>query len=200
MTNKKECIKYEKYIVKCKTTEVILSANINIVDIETASIIHAESFNKNYKADSCKTSRKILNSKRALELLSTEVVNEFVYKLTPKYIYFRVSLLDEIEFDVGDKQDKKLKNALKYIEAGRMDKAEAGLSMLLDEFDGRSYVIAYNLGVVKEAQGRFNEAKNMYSLADDICSKPVDELNLALIRIDELIYKKDEAERQINAQ
>ena len=48
--------------------------------------------------------------------------------------------------------------------------------------------------------GKYDEAKNLYSLADEISSKPVQELNIALNRIDDVIVKRDEANGQINAQ
>ncbi|MCW8838103.1 MAG: CsgG/HfaB family protein [Thiovulaceae bacterium] len=195
----KECVKYEYYIVRCNTTEATVAANINIVGVESASVIYGNSFRKSYQADSCRTFRRVLSTNEAIESLSASIANEFVGNLTPKYIYFKVELLDEIEFDASSKQEKKLENALKYIEANRMDKAEEILNVLLDEFDGRSYVIAYDLGVVKEARGKFDEAKNMYSLADEISTEPIEELNNALIRIDDLISKRDEAIRQIDA-
>ena len=196
---KKECSRYEYYTVTCKTTDATVSANINIVGVESASVIYGESFRKSYKADSCRTYKRILNSREALEKLSSNIAHAFVSQLTPTYIYFKVTLLDEIEFDVSSTQEKKLENALKYIEVNRMDKAESILNVLLDELDGRSYVVAYDLGVVLEARGKFNEAKDMYALADEIASEPIEELNIAINRIDDLISKKDEAIRQIDA-
>ncbi len=196
---KKECVRYEYYYVRCNTTKATLASNINIVSVESGSVIHGESYNKNYEADSCKTYRRVLSPNEALQRLSDGIAYEFVSKLTPKYIYFQVALLDEIELDATSKQEDKLENALKYIEANRIDKAEQILEELLDEFDGRSYVVAYNLAVVKEAGGKFDEAKNLYSLADEITQEPVDELNEALVRIDDLIAKRDEALRQLDA-
>jgi len=196
---KKKCVKYRYYSIRCNTTNATVSANINIVSVESSSIIHGESYTKSYEADSCQTYRRILSPSEALQRLSQSIAYDFVSKLTPKYIYFSVSLLDDIEFDTTSKQDKKLQNALKYIEANRIDKAEQILTELLDEFDGRSYVIAYDLGVVKEASGKFDEAKNLYYLADDISNEPIEELNEAIVRIDDLISKREEAVRQIDA-
>ena len=196
---KKECVKYEYYTVRCNTTEATVAANINIVGVERGSVIYGDSYTKSYKADSCKSFGRVLSSSEALERLSNNIAYEFVAKLTPKYIYFKVALLDEIEFEASSEQETKLENALKYIEANRIDKAEELLTILLDEFDGRSYVVAYDLGVVKEASGKFDEAKNMYELADSLSSEPIEELNTALVRIDDLISKRDEAIRQIDA-
>jgi len=196
---KKECSKYEYYTVKCKTTDALLAANINIVGVERGSVIYGESFRKSYKADSCQSFRRILNANEALESLSSNIAHNFVMQLTPKYIYFNVTLLEKIEFDASSHQKKMLTSALKYIEVNRMDKAKKLLNALLDEFDGRSYVVAYDLGVVLEASGQYNEAKNMYALADDIAMEPIEEINIAINRIQDLISKRDEAIRQIDA-
>lgn len=196
---KKECIKYEYYKVLCHKTDSTLSANINILDVESGSVIHSDHFTKRYKADSCKKYGDILNSNEALSSLSEIIANDFVNKLAPKYVYFKVLLLDEIELDSSYKQDDMLDNALKYIEAKRMDKAEIILTDLLDAFDGQSYVLAYDLGVVKESIGKYQEAKNLYSLADEITNEPIDEINTALLRINRIIKDKHEAKRQIDA-
>ncbi|WP_373071616.1 CsgG/HfaB family protein [Sulfurimonas sp.] len=196
---KKECVKYEYYTVTCHTTDATLSANINILALESASVIHSDYFTKRYKANSCKNYGDILNSVQALQSLSKTIAYEFVSQLAPKYVHFRVTLLDDIDLDASDEQEKKLENALKYIEAKRMDKAELILSDLLDEFEGQSYVVAYNLAVVKEAFGKYQEAKNLYDLSDEIANEPIDEINAAVIRIKKIIKDKNEAKRQIDA-
>jgi len=207
---KKGCIRWRYYNVICHTTKASVSANINIVDIETGSIIYGDTLNKEYSADSCipiisdyfslGSSTAILSKGQALNRLTTEIANEFVYKLTPNYIYFEVALLDEIELDnVTDRQEDIFEYSLEYIKAGRMDKAEQMLQELLDELDGKSYVVAYVYGVVQEADGKLNDAKKAYILADGLTMGPVEEISLALRRIDDLIEKKERAKRQMNA-
>jgi curli biogenesis system outer membrane secretion channel CsgG len=221
-SDRKECISYYKdggcanwryYKVICNTTQASVAANINIVNVETGSIIYGDTLNKEYNGDSCKSgsilgglllvnsgSNKILSKGQALNRLTTEIANEFVYKLTPHYIYFSVSMLDKIELDnVTDKQEKLFENSLLYIKAGRMDKAEQLLQELLDQVNGKSYVVAYAYGIVNEAQGKYEEAKKIYAMADNLTIEPVDEINAAVTRIDSLIYKREQAKRQINA-
>ncbi|EQB40042.1 hypothetical protein M947_03205 [Sulfurimonas hongkongensis] len=207
---KKGCTKWRYYKVTCHTTKASVSANINIVDVETGSIIYGDTISKEYSADSCKPimlgyfslggSTEILSKGQALNRLTSAIASEFVYKLTPNYIYFEIALLDEIEIDnVTDRQEDIFEYALEYIKAGRMDKAESMLQELLDELDGRSYVVAYVYGVVQEAQGKLEHAKKAYTLADDLTMGPVEEINLALRRIDNSIDKKERAKRQISA-
>ena len=78
-------------------------------------------------------------------------------------------------------------------------KAEKLLQGLLDSVNGKSYVVAYDFGVVNEAQGKFEKAKKMYAMADSLTLEPVEEINTAILRIDNLISKSAEAKQQINA-
>ncbi len=207
------CAQYRYYKVKCDTTKATVSANINIVNVETGAIIYGDTLTKDYSADSCKAGqlnlgllslnsgpKQILSKGQALNKLSSEIAHEFVYKLTPNYIYFSVTLLDKIKLDdVTDAQSKKLEIALEYIKQARYDKAKKILNKLMDSLDGKSYVVAYDLGVVYEATGNLKKAKNLYKIADDLTVEPVEEINLAVNRIDQLIAKREEAKKQMSA-
>jgi len=207
------CAQYRYYKVTCNTTQASVSANINIIDVENGTVIYGDTITKDYSGDSCKNGntnlgiltlqgspKQILSKSQALNKLAGSIANEFVYKLTPNYIYFNVTLLDTIELDSAtDAQNKKFEAALGYIKAARYDKAKKLLSSLMDEFDGKSYVVAYVYGVVFEATGDFNKAKEIYTIADNDTVEPVSEINLAMNRIDSLIAKREEAKKQMNA-
>lgn len=206
------CAHYRYYKVKCDTTQAAVSANINIVNVETGSIIYGDTISKEYSADSCKAGKKglgmlidmgpkqILSKGQALNRLASNIASDFVYKLTPNYIYFSVTLIDKIELkNVADAQAKKFEIALGYIKAARYDKSKKLLSQLMDELNGKSYAVAYVLGVVYEATGNFDKAKEVYTVADDLTVEPVKEINLAINRIDGLIEKREEALKQMNA-
>lgn len=206
------CARYRYYKVKCNTTQASVSANINILNVETGSIIYGDTISKEYNGDSCKAGttnfglvtmqgvpKQILSKAQALNRLASAIATEFVYKLTPNYVYFSVSLLDSIELDSAtDAQKKKFEIALEYIKAARYDKAKKLLSRLMDELDGKSYVVAYVYGVVFEATGELDKAKEIYDIADNLTVEPVAEINLAINRIDNSIEKRDEARRQMN--
>jgi curli biogenesis system outer membrane secretion channel CsgG len=222
MENRKECLKYYKdggcayyryYKVKCNTTQASVAANINIVNVETGSIIYGDTISKDYSADSCKAGKKnlgllllntgpkqILSKGQALNKLASDIAKEFVYKLTPNYIYFNVTLLDKIDVEpITEAQEKKFENALKYIKASRYDKSKKLLSSLMDELNAKSYVVAYDYGIIQEATGNYEEAKKLYSLADDLTVEPVKEINIAMNRITNLIEQEKEAKKQMNA-
>jgi len=208
-----ECAQWRYYKVKCDTTQASVSANINIIDVESGTIIYGDTFTKNYSGDSCKAGKsslglllldsgpqQILSKTQAINKLTSDIANEFVYKLTPNYIYFNVALLDSIELDnVTDAQKKQFAASLAYIKAARYDKAKKILKKLMDSLDGKSYVVAYVYGVVYEATGNFNKAKEIYTIADDDALEPVPEINLSMTRINRLIEKRDEARKQMNA-
>jgi len=108
--------------------------------------------------------------------------------------------LESIELeDATDEQHKKFEVALQYIKVARYDKSKKLLQGLMDGLDGRSYVVAYVYGVVYEATGDFDKAKELYIVADELTIEPVTEINLAMNRIDGLIEKRDEAREQMNA-
>ncbi len=220
------CAQFKHYKVTCKTTQAGLNASINIVDMDNGRIVHADTISKEYNADSCKfdsaaasksvgggflgaalgaiastaktSNGTILTKEQALQRLSNEIADEFVHKLAPHYVYFEVTLLDSIEFEVEDAQAATLEGALGYIKGGRMDKAESIMSKLNDQLNGKSYVVAYDLGVVKEAQGKLAESKKMYAMADELSLQPVPEINEAVLRIEKLIAKRSKAQAQIN--
>jgi len=192
-----KCATWNKKYVTCQVTKVSVAASINIINMETASIIYADNITKAYSADSCKV-REVLSKNQAIQTLAARVANEFVYKLTPHYIYFDVELLDSIEFEVSELQEKQLEAALKYVEAGRFDKAERIMTKLHKSLNARSYVIAYDLGVIKEARGEFDQAKVLYAVADETMLEPIEAINKAVLRIDKLISDRERAKSQIN--
>jgi len=203
------CVKWHYYQVKCDTTQASVAANINIVNVESGSLIYGDTLSRNYSADSCKAGgellsylvsipRRILSRDQAINKLASDIASEFVYKLTPNYIYLDVKLLQDIELNsVTRVQEQNFENALLYIKAERLDRANEILSKLMDELDGKSYVVAYTYGVLKEAQGELDVAKQFYEIADRETQRPIEEVNQAIIRIDSLIHKRDEARRQI---
>jgi curli biogenesis system outer membrane secretion channel CsgG len=222
--SRKECLRYSKenglcvywhfYRVTCHTTQATVAANINIVNVETGSVIYGDTISKNYSGDSCAGSNNqilgllgiqtnsqqhVLSSGQALNQLSLAVAREFVAKLVPHYIYFRVKLLEDIKIDVTSEQKTRLKNAILYIKANRLHKAQKLLLGLMQDLNGKSYVVAYDTGVVSEALGELKKAEEYYTVADNLTNKPIPAIDSALVRIRASISKQNEAMSQINA-
>jgi hypothetical protein len=195
-----KCTYYRTVYKTCQTTDAAVSGSITIVDMETAQVIYGDNPTKTYSGDTCKGffGSKVLSKQQAIDHLAKQIANEFVYKLTPNYVYFHVTLIEDIDNPAATSQDKEqLGHALEYIKAGRMDKAESIMQQIMDRLDGQSYALAYDLGVVMEAQGKFDEAKKLYGMADELTMQPVEEINLAINRINKLIADRDEAASQM---
>ena len=55
----------------------------------------------------------------------------------------------------------------------------------------------YNLGVIKEAEGKYKEAKEYYDYADNLMIEPIAEINEAIVRINSLITKREKTMKQL---
>lgn len=194
----KKCSELTYYKVRCMKRAVALSAEIRIVDVQQGDILFGDTLNKSAIYKHCSDDSRALPSKdMAAQSLSVAMANAFTYRLTPHYKNIGVTLLEDPDLDYTDKQEQLLEVSLKYIEQGRYDKAEQFLGDLIDATSSQSYVAFYNLGVVKEAQGNYEEAKEYYSDADHLMIEPVQEINAAVIRINTLIQKRQKTREQI---
>jgi len=194
-----KCSELSYYNVRCMKRAVGLAAEIRVVDVSRGDIIYADTLSRNRVFKHCSDdSRPLPSTSMAAEDLAESIANSFAYKLTPHYREFYVSLLDDPDLDYTSQQKKLLKVSLEYIEQGRYDKAEQFLTRLIDSTGGKSYVAFYNLGVIKEAQGKYKEAKEYYDYADNLMIEPVSEINEAILRINALITKREKTMKQLN--
>ena len=193
-----KCKNTYTYNVRCTKRVVGLSAELRMVDITKGDIIYADTLSKSLKYQHCQDDSRALPSKEmAGQKMAHTIAREFAYKLTPHYRSFEVSLLEDPDLDYNDEQKSLLKNSLMYIEKGRYDKAEKLLVDLINLTGEQSYVPFYNLGVIKEAQGQYTEAKTYYGVADNLMVEPVDEINDAYIRIEKAIEKQKKSREQM---
>ena len=195
----KKCKESVRYSVRCTKRVVGLSAEIRMVDVTKGDIIYADTMSKTSIYKHCKDDSRALPSKEiAAQKLAGEIASEFTYKLTPHYRYFRVVLLKKPDIEYDDREEKLLEVSLEYIKQNRYDKAQRFLVDLIDSTNQKSYVPFYNLGVIKEAQGKYGEAEEYYKLADDLVIEPVDEISRAYIRIQRLIAKNNKTQEQLS--
>jgi hypothetical protein len=193
-----KCKEMYRYKVGCTKRVVGLSAELKMVDVAAGDIIYADTMSKSVSYYHCSDdSRTIPSAESAGQSLATAIANDFTYKLTPHYRYFDVELLEDPDLDYTKEQEKLLDVSLEYIKQNRYDKAEKYLFELIDSTSAQSYVAFYNLGVVKEAEGKYIEAKEYYEKADSLMIKPVEQISLAYVRIQSLIAKRDITQAQI---
>ncbi len=194
-----KCSQLEYYNVRCMKRVSSLSADMRIIDVTKGDIIFADTLSRSTTHKHCNDDSRALPSKSMIaQELANSIADTFTYKLTPHYKWFNVVLLEEPDIDYNERQEKLLEVALQYIEQRRYDKAEQLLTELVDATAQKSYVPFYNLGVLKEAQGNYKEAKEYYGYADHLMVEPVEEINQAVVRIDNLIEKRKRGMEQIN--
>jgi len=193
-----KCSKLTYYNVRCMKRVVGLAAEVRVVDVSKGDIIFADTLSRHRVFKHCRDdSRALPSTEMVAQNLANAMADEFTYKLTPHYRVFEVELLDDPDLDYTSEQEKLLKYALEYIEQARYDKAEELLTRLIDSTGSKSYVAFYDLGVVKEAEGKYKEAKEYYEYADHLMIEPVEEINAAINRINALIAKKEETMEQL---
>ncbi len=194
--NKDHCWEVRVY---CTRAVASLTAEIRMVDTARGDIIYADTLTRSGSWTHCSDDSRLIPSlSMASQGLAEDIGEEFVSKLAPHYVYFNVELLETADIDYSDRQKLLLKSSLEYIKANRFDKAETLLTQLIDSTAERSYVPLYNLGVVKEAQGKYSEAKALYMKADSLTIKPVEQINVAINHIDSTIEQNRQALSQIN--
>lgn len=194
----KKCKEVYKYNVGCTKRVVGLSAELKMVDIAAGDIIYADTMSKSASYYHCSDdSRALPSTEIAAQSLASSIADDFTFKLTPHYRYFDVELLEDPDLDYTDKQEKLLEVSLEYIKQNRYDKAEKFLFELIDTTNSQSYVAFYNLGVVKEAEGKYMEAKEYYEKADSLMVEPVAQISQAYVRIQSLIEKRKLTQAQL---
>jgi len=193
-----KCKEVYRYNVGCTKRVVSLSAELKMVDVTAGDIIYADTISKYAEYFHCSDdSRTIPSPESAGQNLAASIADDFTFRLTPHYRFFDVELLEDPDLDYSDEQEELLKVSLQYIKQNRYDKAEQFLFELIDSTDAQSYVAFYNLGVVKEAEGKYMEAKEYYEKADSLMVEPVEQISMAYVRIQSLIEKHDMTQAQI---
>lgn len=196
----KNCTRQE-YTVSCTSRTINLGAQVKLTDVERGNFITANNYNKKKTWKTCEDNSDSLPSKsHGLEILADEIATAFVFRLVPRYITFKVELYKKAEVKLEKLQEDQFKAGIEFIKVGRMDRAEDLFMQLMDATQARSFAVVYNYGVIKEAEGKFEEAKKLYEMADKLTLSPEKNINLALVRINKIIFNHKTALKQIGRQ
>jgi len=194
----KKCKKRIKYKVRCLKRLIGLSAELRMIDVNRGDLIYANTLRDSAEYAHCTDDSQVIPDKdQVAQYLAQRIAKSFVYKLTPHYRNLRVVLLEKPDFKYSDNQERLLEVSLEYIEQKRYDKAEQFLVELIDSTDQRSYVPFYNLGVVQEIQGKYNDAQSYYATADSLMVEPVKEISSAYLRIQKTISNEKITQKQL---
>ncbi|OOV87534.1 CsgG/HfaB family protein [Oceanospirillum linum] len=197
-SNGKNCQTIE-YTVGCTLRVVSLGVQVRMVDVERGDLVTAESLEEAYEWSACSDRKEVLPSRaQGLEKLSNALAQQFVAKITPRYVSFEVTLLEDPDVVLSGNQDDRFEAAIEFVEIGRIDRADDLLSQLHQEVQQQSYAIAYNLGVIKESRADYDQAKALYQIADRLALEPVDAINAAVERIGRIQADNKKALSQLN--
>jgi len=196
---KGKCTRTRPYNVTCPTAAASVSASINVIDVETARVIHAKTITKNYTADGCRVSGgRITPGAQALNGLADNVAFSFTKALAPRYVVYSVQLMEKVKsVDLTSAQEKVFVNALKYLENRRAKKAEKLLTDLYNETGSKAFEIAYNLGLIKQSLAKYEIALELFMEADKNVTEPNKLIDSALNDIKDTIKKQKEANEQM---
>jgi tetratricopeptide (TPR) repeat protein len=194
----KKCKEYRVYYVSCTKANYNLTISLKLTDVQYGDIIYADTISKNTAYSHCQDrSGGLPTFGYVMDKMSDNVVIGFVSKLSPNKRVMEIELLDDPEIDYSDEQEEILEYSLEYIQNERLDKAEELLAKLLTSTNDKCYVAAYNLGLIKEAQGEYKLAKQLYDLADNLVLKPNKVLDRSIIRINKQIKNKQLVDEQL---
>ena len=111
-----------------------------------------------------------------------------------------LELFDEPDISYTKEQDLLLENGLEYLKLGELDRSMEIFSKLLDSTNDKCYVASYNLGVIKESLGEYENAKELYDLSDKLTLKPNKTVIEAITRIKQRIEERNILNNQIEAE
>ena len=195
---KGKCLKTERYTVWCTKRSFTLSASARMVSVENGDLLAAKNLTQNSTASHCRDeSGGLLSKSEGLNRLADRAAAEFISAITPSYIRFQVVLIDDLDVRLPGEHEQRFEAALAFIKENRLDRGKELLSGLMDATGGQSYAVAYNLGVLCEAEGDYDEAKSLYHQADRLTLKPVKPINEAIVRIDAVAAKHNRALKQM---
>lgn len=195
------CKKYKKYQVNCQTNQYNLQTKIKIIKIEYSSTLFAKTYKTKSNYTHCSDDKNILPNKRTENTrLAGIIANKLILDIAPSYIYFNVTLLDDVDIELNDKQKHIFKNALTMIKQKRIKKANQMLSKLNNQLNQKSFVVLYDLAITYESLGDIQKAYQLLEKAENISLESgdmIEEISIAIKRVKKNIVEKQKVLRFI---
>lgn len=166
---KKYCQKYRVYSVPCLSKRYRLSTSIRITTLKSAQTIFSKTYTHSFEKSRCSDEKHVLYSQHeAAGHLAESIAAALVKDIAPSYVSFDVVVLEDPYIEYTDEQENLLENALELVKQHRIEKAKIVFSMLVSSTKSKSIVALYNLGVMQEALGEYEEAYKNYERAETL--------------------------------
>lgn len=193
------CSKYKTYKVSCRKRNYSLKTYIKIIKISNGSTLFAKTYSKQTEYEHCSDDSNSLPSKKYVNtILAKLIAKDIIKDIAPSYVYYDVTILDDLDIDLTSAQEILFDNALKMIELKRLQKANQMLQRLDNQTEHQSYVIIYDLAITYEALGNIKKAHNLLLLAENIAidkGKIIDEITTSIHRVQKSINERTKASK-----
>jgi len=154
----------EKYNVNCKKREVKVRIRAKIVNAETGQIIGSTEANKSYTRDHCADQWGSLPS-------VDEMINNGLKELVPNIANYFAPYYKLRSFELDKMSTKKFKKtaekAAKLAEDLKINEAYFIYNKIYEQ-DSYNPKVIYNLGIMNEVVGNFQEAFEFYEMAQQL--------------------------------
>ncbi len=154
----------QKYTVNCKKREVKVRVRAKIVNAETGQIIGSTEANKSYTRDHCADQWGSLPS-------VDEMINDGLKELVPKIANYFAPYYKLRSFELDKISTKKFKKiadkAAKLAVELKVDEAYFVYNKIYEQ-DSYNPKVIYNLGIMNECVGNFQEAYEFYEMAQQL--------------------------------
>ncbi len=213
-TRTKHCLQYDIRYTPCEARYYNVTTALSLINPETNKIIFSKTYDKSSKDNICYDRYfsyspffpSHLNAQndsfKVNSQIAFEIAKDFVNDISPNYIYFNVELIDELKDNkiYTKEQKNRFKTSVSYLENKNFDISLRILEELDIELNGKSYEIAYNLGVIFEARNELEIANKLYLAAKDLVVD-IEHRNLidyAINRTNINLQNKIKAKSQLN--
>lgn len=182
-----KCVRYKQRYDSCQKNVYYLTTHIMLTDVSSSQVLFENTYSKNDEITHCRHDNVVLAPKEVImNELSKEIAKLFVRDIAPYYIRVRVEVLDDLDVELKNDDEKMFENSLKALQSGAYEEASSMLSILNKKTHSRSSVVLYNLALSMEGLGKISEAEAFYEKSKKIAihqGQDLDEILSSLRRI-----------------
>ncbi len=169
----KDCDQKREYQVTCYKQEAYLSAQPQLVNVNTAEVVYSEQVSAHKDNRYCQDSGSAKSKSLFTQELMSDIAQQVRYKVAPYNKTIKVDLINDSR-GLNELSAMKFKSAVSFAQAGQMDRACA----LWQEISANSpesnqlVSLLYNLGVCAEAVADYDRAIELYARAESLLTSP----------------------------